>query len=110
MNSLIAYVGYCVEQPFNNLVCRDFWTWTSYAALGLGLWIALAVVRRLLRHYLEFRRNRLRLEARKVVDFDAIDEASWKGDQLEGDPHELSQDELAARIREAMDARGQVKK
>ncbi len=89
------------------IVCRDFWLWTVYAAVGLGLLIAGVVGQKLLREQLEFYHNRKRLEARKIVaDAETMQRAKWTGeDTVDVD---LSQDELAAAIRQEMDARSAV--
>jgi len=107
-----TYLAYCFLSDFGDPACRDWWSGVMIAAFALGGIIAFALGRVILREYLEFRRNRLRLAARAIVDEAAIEEATWKGDALHGDPEALSTEELAARVRAALDARkdGQAEK
>lgn len=103
---LLVYARYCAEHDIQTAVCRDFWLWTVYAAVGLGLLIALKIGRKIFREQREFRRNRERLEARAMAEEEAaIREARLKA---EATPEvELSQEELAATIGQALKARSQ---
>ena len=100
----LAYSRYCTDHDIQTAVCRDFWTWAVYAAIGFGLLIALVIGKKTLREQLEFRRNGKRLAARKIV---ADDEAMAQAKPYVGAAPgvELSQGELAAAIREGIKAR-----
>ena len=101
---LLVYIGFCIDHPVQTLVCHDFWLWNVYVAFGLGLLLAVMIGKKLLKEQMEFRRNRNRLEARKIVaDEETIKQARWKGEDAAD--VELSQEELAAKMREAINAR-----
>ena len=103
LKRLAIYAQFCVESDIHAPVCHDFWIWTAYASAGLGLLIAVMIGKKILKEQLEFRRNRKRLEARKIVaDPETIEHARWKGEDAA--EVELSQEELAARMREAINA------
>ncbi|MBI4192898.1 MAG: hypothetical protein HY525_20485 [Betaproteobacteria bacterium] len=107
LKRLWVYAQYCVDNDIRTLVCRDFWMWTVYISLALGLLIAVIVGKKIFREQLEFYRNKKRLEARKIVaDAETIEQARWKGES--DSDLELSQEELAARMREAMKARAEL--
>lgn len=103
----LVYSRYCAEHDIQTGGCRDFWMWTVYAAIGIGLFIAYAVGKKTLREQLEFSRNRQRLEARKIVADDAtMQQATVNfGDSTD---IALSQYELAAVIRENINARAEA--
>ena len=80
IKGLLVYIDFCIDHPVQTLVCRDFWLWNVYVSFGLGLFIAIMIGKKLLKEQLEFRRNRKRLEARKIVaDPETIEQARWKG-------------------------------
>lgn len=107
VKKLLIYVQYCAGQDLQTIVCRDFWLWTVYAALGIGLLIAFLVGKKALQEQLEFYRNRKRLEARKIVaDDETMEQVKWKVEAATDVG--LSQDELAAAIREEIKARAEV--
>ena len=109
LKKLFAYIQYCTGADIQTLVCRDFWLWSVYAAAGVGLLIALVIIKTVFREQLEFFRNRKRLAARQVVaDEETMNEAKWKGDD-DVDTN-LSQEELAERMREAMKVRAELEK
>ena len=64
---LLVYIQFCIDNDIRTPVCRDFWTWTVYLCVGLALLIIFVVGRKILRAQLELRRNKKRLEARKIV-------------------------------------------
>ena len=98
---LWVYIGYCADNDIRTPVCRDFWMWTAYVSLGLGVLIVVIIAKKILREQLEYYRNRKRLEARNIVaDAETIEEAKWKGE--DSSDVELSQEELAERMRAAM--------
>jgi len=104
---LLTYAKYCAGQDVSAIVCRDFWLWTVYAAVGLGLIIVFIIGRKAVKEQLEFYRNRKRLEAQRIADEDAAAElARWR---VEASPvTELSQDELAAAFRQGIKARAEA--
>ena len=78
--------------------------WTIYLSLGLGLLIDIFLGRTIFKEQLELYRNKKRLEACKIVaDSETIEQARWTGD--DNLKVELSQEELAARMREAIKVR-----
>ena len=104
---LLVYAQYCADNEIQTPVCRDFWTWTIYASLGLGLLIAVILGKKIFKEQLELYRNKKRLEARKIVaDEETMDQARWKGE--EAADVELSQEQLAERMREAMKVRTEL--
>ncbi len=104
---LLIYAQYCADNDIRTLVCHDFWMWTIYASLGFALLIAIVLGKKIFKVQSELYRNKKRLEARKIVaDSETIEQAKWKGeDNLEV---ELSQEELAARMREALKVRAEL--
>lgn len=104
---LWIYVGYCVDNDIRTPVCREFWMSTVYISLALGLLIAIIIGRKILREQLEFYRNKKRLEARSIVaDAETIEEARWRGEDTSD--VELTEEELAARMREALKQRAEL--
>jgi class 3 adenylate cyclase len=106
IEKLLIYARYCAGHDIQTAECRDFWLWTVYAAIGLGLLIAFIIGKRTLREQLEFDRNRKKLEARKIADAEeermrAVPNVGAIADT------ELSQEELAAKIGQALKARAQ---
>jgi len=102
---LATYAQYCAGQDVKAIVCRDFWLWTVYIAVGLGLLIVFVVGKKAVSEQLEFRRNRKRLDARKIAA-DADEQAMWPADVTPD--IELSQDELAAALRQGIKARAEA--
>ena len=102
--ALRDYVLYCIDADFGAPVCRDFWLSTAGIAFFLGFGILTLILRQQLRVYLEFRRNRKHLEARKIVaDEETMERHKWQGDAAsDGD---MNQVELAARIKQEIEAR-----
>ena len=82
-------------------VCRDFWLGSVYTAVGVGLLIAFIIGNSVLREQREFRRNRKKLEARKLLE---EEEAMQRAQvSVEAVPAvDVSQEELAASIKQAM--------
>lgn len=75
-----AYFSYCFASDYTTIVCRQYWNWVSIGACVLAGVILLLVGRSVLREFLEYRRNRLHLEARKVVASDELMESvKWRG-------------------------------
>ena len=104
---LLVYIQFCIDNDIRTQVCRDFWTWTVYLCVGLALLIIFVVGRKILRAQLELRRNKKRLEARKIVaDAETIEQAKWVGD--DNQQTELSQEELAERMREALRVKSEM--
>lgn len=104
---LLVYIQFCIDNDIRTPVCRDFWTWTVYLCVGLALLIIFVVGRKILRAQLELRRNKKRLEARKIVaDAETIEQAKWVGD--DNQQTELSQEELAERMREALRVKSEM--
>ena len=63
--------------------------------------------KKIFKEQLELYRNKKRLEARKIVaDEETMDQARWKGE--EAADVELSQEQLAERMREAMKVRTEL--
>lgn len=104
VEKLLIYARYCAGHDIQTAECRDFWLWTVYAAIGLGLLIALIIGKTTLREQLEFYRNRKKLEARKVADAEEEKTRSVPSVGAIADA-ELSQEELAAKIGQALKAR-----
>lgn len=96
-----TYVQYCAGQDLQTAVCRDFWLGSVYAAVGVGLLIAFIIGKRVLREQLEFRRNRKKLQAQKLLDEEEARERAQRS--AEAVPAvDVSQQELAASIKQAM--------
>jgi hypothetical protein len=109
VKKLFAYIQYCAEADMQTPVCRDLWLWSVCLAVGVGLVIAFVIAKTVFRGQLEFFRNRKRLAARQIVaDEETMNEAKWKGDDDANT--ELSQEQLAARMRDAMKVRAELHK
>lgn len=104
---VLTYARYCAGQDVNTIVCRDFWLWTVYAAVGLGLLIVFVIGRKAVTEQIEFYRNRKRLEARRIADEEAaLEQARSRVEDVQDT--ELSQDELAAAFRQGIKARAEA--
>lgn len=104
---LAVYAHYCAENEIRTLVCRDFWTWTVIASVGLAILIIALIAKRVIKEQLEFYRNKKRLEARAIVaSQEVIEAATWKGDALAGNIEELPAAELAEKFRDALNKPG----
>ena len=99
---LLAYVRYCAGQDMQTPVCRDFWLGSVYTAVGVGLLIAFIIGNSVLREQREFRRNRKKLEARKLLEEEeeAMQRAQVSAEAVPA--VDVSQEELAASIKQAM--------
>ena len=97
---LLDYVRYCTSQDVSTAVCRDFWLGTVYAAVGVGLLIAIVIGKKVLREQLEFRRNKKKLEARQQQEEEAKRQAAMSAEAAPA--VDVSQEELAASIKQAM--------
>jgi class 3 adenylate cyclase len=104
----LSYARYCAGNDIQTAECRDFWLWTVYAAIGLGVLIAFIIGKKTLKEQLEFYRNRKSLEARRIAaaDNDAEEIPAIPRVEAVADV-ELSQEELAAKIGQALKARAQ---
>ncbi len=101
LGKLLTYIQYCAGQDVQTPVCRDFWLGSVYAAVGVGLLIAFIIGKRILREQLEFRRNRKKLQAQKLIEEEAARERAQRS--AEAVPAvDVSQQELAASIKQAM--------
>ena len=107
VEKFLIYARYCGDHDIQTIICRDFWLGTVYAAIGIGLLIALVIGKKALREQLEFYRNRKRLEARKIVAADETMEQAKPNVEAATDV-DLSQEELAAVIRREMKARAEA--
>ncbi len=106
IGKLLLHARSCAGQDLQAAECRDFWLWTVYVAIGLGLLIAFKIGKRTLREQLEFYRNRKRLEVRKIAA--AQEEGARAIPKVEPIADAgLSQEELAAKIGQALKARAQ---
>lgn len=104
LKRLGVYAQYCAGNDLHAIVCHDFWIWSVVALIGIGALVTLLCAKTLIKDQLEFRRNRKRLEARTIVaDAETIAAARWKGE--DGADVELSHEDLAAKMRAAIDAR-----
>ena len=106
IEKFLIYARFCAGHDIQTAECRDFWLWTVYAAIGLGLLIAFIIGKRTLREQLEFDRNRKKLEARKIADAEEERMRAVPNVGVIADA-ELSQEELAAKIGQALKARAQ---
>ena len=103
LKRLATNAQYCVENEIRTLVCRDFWTWTVIASVGLAVLIIAFIAKRAIREQLEFYRNKKRLEARAIVaSQEVMEAATWKGDAMVGNLEELPAAELAEKFRDAL--------
>lgn len=104
LGKLFTYVRYCAGADMATAECRDFWLWTVYAAVGLGLLIVFIIGKKALKEQIEFHRNRKRLEAQRITaDAEEMMRAvSREGAVAEA---EISQEDLAAQIGQALKAR-----
>jgi hypothetical protein len=96
-----VYAQHCVENGMQATACRNFWTIAMVAAFVIAVLLILYVVKRVLSAQLDFYRERKRLAARTVVaDDEVMNQHKWSGN----DPAtaNLSQEEIAARIRQAV--------
>ena len=101
---LFAYSQYCAGSDMSAVACRDFWTWVTCASIGIAALIILLIAKTIISEQLEFRRNANRLAKRAIVaDAETMEEARWKGE--DANDIELSQDELATQMREALNGR-----
>ena len=101
IGKLLTYVQYCAGQDVQTPVCRDFWLGSVYVAVGIGLLIAFIIGKRILREQLEFRRNRKKLQAQKLIEEEEARERARRS--AEATPAvDVSQQELAASIKQAM--------
>jgi hypothetical protein len=104
LQRLFIYTNYCVDSDIQALVCRDFWTGVYIAAFAVTIMIVALIARTMFREYWEFRRNRLRLEARAVVaEPEVMERAKWKEQEIP-----QSHGEIASAIRRALEARKAV--
>jgi class 3 adenylate cyclase len=101
VGKLLAYVQYCAGQDMQTPACRDFWLGSVYAAVGIGLLIAFIIAKRVLQEQREFRRNREKLQARQLLEEEAAREQAQPSTEVVPAP-EVSQQELAASIKQAM--------
>lgn len=104
LKALLAYAQYCISQDRQTLVCQDFWLWSVYGGLGLGLVIAFFVGRRIISQQAEYRRNRRRLEERRMVEEEEA-LARVQTEEKAALDIEVSHEDLAASIRQAMSER-----
>lgn len=99
-------VGYCIAQPLNHAPCHDFWQMSGILLMGAGLLVMLLLAVYLLRRQrMEARRVgtvRRRAERRREQDEAEVRQRQWVPDQTSP---ELTEAQIAARIRSALDAK-----
>lgn len=96
-----AHLSSCLGAPLSAPACKSFWTWTSVAAIVVGLfalWKLLAWLLRPVRLWLEERR--LRARQREVADADTMARFKVEDSKLYSAP---GQDDVAQQIRDALD-------
>jgi len=96
-----AYVSSCLAAPMSAPACKSFWTWTTVAAIAIGLivlWKLLAWLLRPFRLWLADRRRRAREQ--EVADADTMARFKVDDNKLFSAP---GQDDVQKRIRDALD-------
>ena len=96
-----AHVWSCLSGPFPAPACTTVWTWTTIAAIAVGLfvlWKILAWLLRPLRFWLEDRR--MHAQEREVADADTMARYKVDDNKLFSAPGE---DNVAQQIRDALD-------
>jgi hypothetical protein len=96
-----AQLSSCLSGPLSAPACKTFWTWTSIAAIAVGLfvlWKLLAWLLRPIRLWLE--EKRLRARAREVADADTMARYKVDENKLFSAPGE---DNVQRQIRDALD-------
>jgi len=95
-----AYVSWCVGAPVSTPACKTFWTWTTVAAVVIGLLVLrkfLAWLVRPVRLWLEERS--LRARERKVADEATMAQYKVDDSKLYSGP---AQDNVEQKIRDAL--------
>lgn len=67
INEWWLYLSYCFPREYTLEVCQAHWTWVAFTAFVLAGSIFAFVFLGVLREYMKFRRNRLRLQASAVA-------------------------------------------
>ena len=96
-----AYVSSCLAAPMSAPACKSFWTWTTVAAIAIGLivlWKLLAWLLQPFRLWLADRRRRAREQ--EVADADTMARFKVDDNKLFSAP---GQDDVQKRIRDALD-------
>lgn len=95
-----AHVSWCLSGPLSAPACKTFWTWTSIAAVVVGLFVLWKLLAWLLRPiFLRLEETRLRARERKVADADTMARYKVDDKKLYSGPTE---DNVAQQIRDAL--------
>ena len=103
LKGYLTYAQYCVESGLQARACKGFWSAAAIAAVVIAVLLVLIIGKRLISAQIDFYRERKRLAARD----DVADEEVMRQyvPTLKDDAGaQLSQAELAAKIRDAVKA------
>jgi hypothetical protein len=99
--SLVSDAGRCIRQPFSTAACDFFWPGVILVVIGVCLVGLFLVAKTLVRDLLAHRRAAARWRAdQEVAAPEVMEQSKWRGEAAAA--AELSQAELAARIKEQL--------
>jgi len=105
VKKLFVYAQYCAGNDMQTIICRDFWQWAAYILAVLGLLAIVLVARALMRGRQE-RHAAAYDESVSASDLQSSEVAAINAPL--GPEMEQSQEELSARIREALKTRAET--
>jgi hypothetical protein len=103
LKSYVAYAQYCVESGLQARACKNFWTAATIAAVVIAVLLVLIIGKRIIGAQIDFYRERKRLAARDAVADEEV-MRQYVPTLKDDAATQLSQAELAAKIRDAVKA------
>lgn len=104
INHWLGQIGRCLSWQSPAHACRPFWNDLIYAAIAIGLavaiWIAWKLIKRLLLHFAE---RRAQQEREKIADTATMRKHTWGDDRFIAD--DVTDPHLREKIRQELEQR-----
>ncbi len=90
--------NYCPSNSFSSLLCYPFWVAVTALVVLIGFIVLFPILLRAIKEQIAWNRHQKKMATRgTLADPDTMEKYKWKA--LDGDAAELSQEELAQKIR-----------
>lgn len=85
MESILAYLMFCFDMPIATPVCQPMWIWAMLGALAFAAVMLTMIIWQLVSYRLKVKAAFEAEARRQAVDYDAIRERKWPGEEVKLD-------------------------